>query len=403
MIPMPHKFDEIDFLLGSPDLLASIGSVPARAPFASDTVAFINTFSQTLLRQPQAKNWSDVVSLAFWCRPASLHQMAAKYADLEMRQGRGVAFHIAPANVAVNFAFSLLVGLLTGNANVVRLPGKDFPQVDIIVQALRESLEIHPAMSSAVLLVRYNKQQAINEALSEMCNTRIIWGGDATIASLRQAPLPPRALDIAFANRYSFALLDAEGYLAKDNKARIALDFYNDTLHSDQNACSSPGLVVWLGESAEVRAQARQLFWQHFDDVAAARYTLQSVSAVEKLTSFCLLSAAIPGVFRQPVTHNRLVRVELPVLTDQSLSYSGNCGYFLEFQAEQMEEILPICGAATQTLSFCGLSREFLQDFVTRNRPAGIDRIVPIGQALSFTLQWDGYDLVYMLTRICAR
>jgi hypothetical protein len=112
---------------------------------------------------------------------------------------------------------------------------------------------------------------------------------------------------------------------------------------------------------------------------------------------------AIPGVFRQPVTHNRLVRVELPVLTDESLGYSGNCGYFLEYQAQKIDEILPICGASTQTLSFCGLSRESLENFVTRNRPSGIDRIVPIGQALSFTLQWDGYDLVYMLTRICAR
>lgn len=43
-------------------------------------------------------------------------------------QGRGVAFHIAPSNVAVNFAFSLAAGLLTGNANIVRLSSKPFPR-----------------------------------------------------------------------------------------------------------------------------------------------------------------------------------------------------------------------------------------------------------------------------------
>jgi len=41
-----------------------------------------------------------------------------------------------------------------------------------------------------------------------------------------------------------------------------------------------------------------------------------------------------------------------------------------------------------------------LAEFIMAYRPAGVDRLVEIGQALQFTLQWDGFDLIYMLTRI---
>ena len=48
----------------------------------------------------------------------------------------------------MNFAYSLVAGLLNGNANVVRVPSKDFPQVTILTDAfnavLRETPEMQP-------------------------------------------------------------------------------------------------------------------------------------------------------------------------------------------------------------------------------------------------------------------
>lgn len=402
MIPMLAEPTHIDYLVGDEALLSRIAEVPARRPFSAEALAFIDTFSQHLLRLPDVKAWSDVVTLAFWCRSAALRLLQNGYSDLAGRQGRGAAFHIAPSNVAVNFAYSLLAGLLAGNANILRVPGRDFTQVRLICAALNSALQAHPQMAPYLILVRYDKSKTLNDRFSALCQTRIVWGGDNTIAALRQSPLPPRALDIAFANRYSFALVDAQGYLDHPDKVRIAHDFYNDTLQSDQNACSSPGLVVWLTASQQICEQAQRQFWQLFNQVAAERYALQPVSAVEKLTLFCQLSAATPGVKRQPVTHNRLVRVTLPRLDAESMNYAGRCGYFLEYQAGNIDEIFPICGSACQTIAYCGMDSEPLEAFLTRRCPAGVDRIVPFGQALNFTLKWDGYDLIYMLTKVRA-
>jgi len=46
--------------------------------------------------------------------------------------GRGVAFHIVPSNVPVNYAYALFTGLLCSNANVVLVPSKDFLHLEEI-------------------------------------------------------------------------------------------------------------------------------------------------------------------------------------------------------------------------------------------------------------------------------
>ena len=46
----------------------------------------------------------------------------------DLRMGRGVVFHIAPSNVAVNYAYSFAVGFVLGNANLVRLPSRRLPR-----------------------------------------------------------------------------------------------------------------------------------------------------------------------------------------------------------------------------------------------------------------------------------
>lgn len=103
--------------------------------------------------------------------------------------------------------YSLVTDLLTGNANVVRVPSRDFPQVRIINRAITDALgmEAHAGMRGYICLVRYDRSRDINDMLSAMADIRIIWSGDATVAELRRSPLGPRASEITFADRFSLA------------------------------------------------------------------------------------------------------------------------------------------------------------------------------------------------------
>ena len=51
----------------------------------------------------------------------------------------GLVFHITPSNIPTNFAYSLLFGLLTGNSNIIKVPTKIFPQIEIISSTLKNS------------------------------------------------------------------------------------------------------------------------------------------------------------------------------------------------------------------------------------------------------------------------
>jgi len=58
-----------------------------------------------------------------------------------------------------------------------------------------------------------------------------------------------------------------------------------------------------------------------------------------------------------------------------------------------------MCGERCQTLALFGVESEKINQWLSARRPKGVDRIVPFGHTLDFTLNWDGYDLVAMLTR----
>jgi hypothetical protein len=96
------------------------------------------------------------------------------------------------------------------------------------------------------------------------------------------------------------------------------------------------------------------------------------------------------------------MRVAVERLDEKLLDCLENSGYFYEYDAATLEEILPVCTRKCQTLSFIGFDANELRDFIMKAAPFGIDRIVPVGKTMDFSLIWDGRDLVRELSRIIA-
>ena len=396
MIPMRQHFDSVTYALGSAEIEMQMADVRPLPIFSAEAVAFLTALSARILADAEAKAYPDVVTLGFWCRPAALRQMRRTYEADVNRLGRGIVFHIAPSNVAVNFAYSCLAAFLAGNASIVRLPSKDFPQVDVLCRIFAETLAEFPALFPYFLFVRYGHVQEVNEHYSRMCQTRVVWGGDATIEVIRRAPLAPRANEITFADRHSLAVLDADAYLAAADKARIAQDFYNDTYLSDQNACTAPHFVIWLGTAV---AAAQDLFWCTLHALVQDRYTLQGVQAVDKLTQLYRLGACFE-VRQVPAEDNLITRVRVAKLTEEMTAYRAGSGFFIEYRAQELAEIRPLCGISCQTLSYYGVQRTALLQEILAMRPAGVDRIVSLGRTMDFALVWDGIDLIRTMSRV---
>lgn len=387
----------VNFLVGSKELLENVQSVPARKPFDEEILEFLNDVSKGIMKNPLAKAYPDVITWGFWVRKSSINSLKKRFENEDNYViGRGLAFHIAPSNVPVNYAYSLVTGLVTGNVNIVRIPSKDFPQVTIINKVINETLESYPEVARYIFLVRYNRSQRINDIFSSIADTRIVWGGDNTIAELRKSPLPPRAGEITFADRYSLAVIDSDKYLSLENKGRFADDFYNDTFLSDQNACTSPRIIVWTGKDKE---EAKNEFWSNLHELVAKKYNYQSIMGVNKLTSAYILAANKSGVHILPHEDNLIVRVKLDQVDDSIMNFRDNSGYFFEYDCEDILNIRDVVNNThCQTLGFLGDKEDILP--LLQSGLKGLDRVVPIGKTMDFDFIWDGYNLFERMTRV---
>lgn len=387
----------ITYLVGNTDTILNMSSVSARKPFDDSIVEFLNALSKKLMCMREAKDYPDIITLGFWMRKSSVQALKERFISEteDFRIGRGIAFHIAPSNVPVNYAYSLVTGLLTGNTNVVRIPSKDFPQISIINKAIEDVLAEHESIRPYICLVRYGRDQKVNGLLSLLADTRIIWGGDNTIEEIRKLPLRPRAGEITFADRYSLAVIDSGSYLAIKDKDRFAEEFYNDTFLTDQNACTSPRIVVWLGNRRE---EAKKLFWEKEHALVKDRYTFQSIMGINKLTSSYLAAAVRNDVHVEKSEDNYIVRVRINKPDSHLMDLKDNSGYFFEYDCDNIMEIRDLCDDThCQTIGLCGNSdmiRPLLESGIK-----GVDRVVSIGKTMNFDLIWDGYNLVERLTR----
>lgn len=392
--------DRVNFLVGDSRNVWNAPSMKVLQPFDDLVVDFLNTLSKHLMTDRLSRQFPDVITLGFWLRKSSVVAVKKRLSKDNNLVGRGIAFHIAPSNVPVNYAYSLFTGLICGNANIVRIPSKEFPQISVINAAISAVLqdERYRDLIPYITLVRYERDKEINDFFSGMCDVRIIWGGDSTIEELRRSPIHARAKEITFADRYSLAVIDAETYLKEENKNRVASDFYNDTYLSDQNACTSPRVVVWMGKYIP---EAKKLFWDELLKLAETKYHFQPIQGVEKLTQFCLSTAQFDTVVLDNSCGNVLYRIKTEKLTPKLMEYRGNSGYFYEYDCEDIMEIRDFCNDThCQTIGLLG-NRSLMEPLI-HSGIKGVDRIVPIGHTMEFDLVWDGYDLVSELTRTVA-
>lgn len=404
-----------------------------RKPFDEVVCGFLGEVSSVLMKDPASRQYPDIVTFGFFCRKANLHRLQKQYEGrLDGAVGRGLAFHIAPSNVPINFAYTLISGLLAGNANIVKASSKDFMQTRIVTQAIKKVLEKEEfaALTPYITVVMYDRdRQDLTEYFSSKCNVRVIWGGDQTIAKVKAAPLPPRGIDICFADRYSLAVIKAEKLVALSenisrdssldvekfekiqdvtfsNSARdtrrsleaLAQDFYNDTYLFDQNACTSPRLIYWVGDNETVE-KAKKLFWQAVYDNIKDRYQVEAETAVNKLLAVDRTALAIPDSSVEESPDNRIVRVSIGTLPENIPELREAGGFFHEFTCENLEPLAGIVTEKYQTLSYFGFDPKKLRDFVTEYGLRGIDRITPMGHTSDWGLTWDGYDLIETMAR----
>ena len=396
-------YNDLEFLTKNNSVnFEELRNEPAFEIFNPLICKWIVNISKLLLESEEVKKYPDLVAFAFYCRKSNLSKLKEEYYIKSKHTiGRGLLFHITPSNVPLNFAYSLLVGLLSGNTNIVRVPSKKFDQIELLCKFINKSFEKseYEVLLNRIIILRYHRENKINALLSKICDIRVIWGGDQTINDLRKYDLSPKSFDLTFSDRYSIALIGAKKYLEYPNKKIISMWFYNDTYLFDQNACTSPNIIFWHGEKEDVQ-KARKLFWNELENILDEKgYLSQPMISMDKLVNFYSQALHNDNIRLNIRSKNRIWTVENKALPNTIEKFKCSGGYFNEIFINDLSEISKIVNRKYQTLGYFGINKKSIISFFKNSNLSGIDRVVPLGRTMDFSLTWDGYNLIETLSR----
>lgn len=179
----------------------------------------------------------------------------------------GVLLHIPAGNMEVLPIYSVLEGLLSGNINLVKLPGADN---GITVQLLLKLISYEPELASyiAVFDTPSTDFETIKQ-LMELANAVAIWGGDEAVQAVRNyAPLNTKLIE--WGHKLSFAYLDRPE-VETDQLEALA----RHIIDTKQLLCSSCQVIYVNTESFEEVCKVGEEFSRILEKVSHS----QSLSA----------------------------------------------------------------------------------------------------------------------------
>lgn len=366
------------------------------SPFAPLTIEFCQKLSQIF----SAHNDPDIAALGFWLRPAHVHELKkqneARNNDRSVYTSRGLAFHITASNVDTLFVYSWILSLLAGNGNVVRVPTKQSKAIEDILSQIRHLVGKKQFISIAqtTCLIRYEHQKNITAALSAHADIRIVWGSNPTIEAIRSFPLNPYGKEISFPDRFSYAAIAVESYkcMSSLQKERLAAAFFRDAYSFDQHACSSPRMIYWVGDPESILKISIEFYQRLQAEIERRCCQLPLSDILHKQTSLYALCAHWP-VHSVNRISNELTIVSMHDISAIPPNHPGG-GLFYHAAINDLEELAHFAAPHEQTLTFAGFESLAITHLAQHLNGRGPKRFVPIGEAMNFTAEWDGLNLL---------
>ena len=376
--------------------------------FNQDSANFLSEVSKQILKNREAASLTEMVALAYFLRKANIEAIKNEFisgiSQDQVCVPAGTAFHIAPSNVDTIFMYSWALSLLAGNPNIVRItqtPGYQLELLLSIIGKVMNNSEFNN-ITGANTVITYPHDEEINAGLSAVADLRIIWGGDDTIRNIRRFPAKTTTRDIVFADKISFAIVNAHEYLLfnEQKTKETARLFYNDAYQFNQMACSSPQVVFFAGDD-KINKNASIKFWSALESELKRRNHSDEPSVVINRMVKMFGQVAAGGEFdvKRSSEFQKPTVINIGLNEIENLGIACGGGYFYECFIDSPENLNGIIVQKNQTLTYIGFISSEMKELAANLCGKGLDRLVPVGQALSFMQVWDGYVLLNEFTR----
>lgn len=395
---MSNSFQSMHILAPNKANIETFSVTPLLTPFADDVLAFLQALSQYLLKNARCKTHPELVALGYWLRASHLKTLQANYQSSNVNHSQivtkalGTVVHFTPANVDTMFVYSWVMSLLMGNRNVIRVASSESTIKTLLLESLNQLFsDKFKQIGAANLFVSYDKSSNSSQLLSMQADARVIWGGDETVNGIRALPCKPRCRDISFADRYSACVINGNELNSSEKAKQLSELLWRDTKPYAQQACSSPRVIYWLGDTKWQQELFKQV------NLLAKQESADITSANNHLVVSQLLQSS--GQSAQSLIMDAICVIPVQNIQSTQLDWHLGGGLFLLQSITDIDVIADFATDKLQTLSYWQCDKNALLKLVSNPSIQGIDRIVPVGQALDFNMNWDGYNLFSSLSR----
>ncbi len=370
-------------------------------PFNEDILKSIDSLSKKIIHSKEAKRSSEIMALGFWMRKSNIYSYKKRYDEdvTKFSNGLGMLFHVPPSNIETGFAYSLFFGLITGNTNILRLPKNSKKIANFLISKINSLKKYQKKiLKELIYLVTFERNDELINDISNIADARLIWGSDETINFFKSLKTKISCRDMFFSDKFSLCLINSDDIvkLSKNEMNVLTKKFYNDTYLIDQNACSSPHLILWTGKNIE---NAKKKFWKKMSIVIKQNYNLKHFAAIDKFNSAMIYSASKNEKIKIDNNENYLIRINLKKLDKKIDKLKGKWGLFYEFNNKNKFIINLPFSKKYQTMTYFGYKKNEIEKMIDNSNIHSLNRLVPVGSSLDMNLYWDGYDIVSTLTR----
>jgi phenylacetate-coenzyme A ligase PaaK-like adenylate-forming protein len=165
----------------------------------------------------------------------------APYQGFLRAQALGVVLHVSAGNVFVSGADSLVHGLVTRNAGLLKVSRAD-PLFPLLFARSLQEVDESGVLAGAIAILSFRGGDAeVEAALKRRVDAVAVWGGESAVQSWRR-DLPMRVRLLGYGPKYSFSVLTS-GALAASNLDAVCEAAALDVALWEQRACSSPQVI----------------------------------------------------------------------------------------------------------------------------------------------------------------
>lgn len=365
---------------------------------------------KTILTDKTLNQIEGVTYISWWLRKDHLEKMYQLNCPPEnphlhlLPQPRGIVCHWIASNIPTLAFFSLVLGILSQNGNILKIPPQNRHLIIHLLDHISKASFTHrqhkytgKELLTAVALVSFpSEHKELNLNFSQIADCKVIWGGAGAVSSITALPQKEHCEIITLGPKYSFGVFD-QAMIESPKFLPLLQKMATDIVLFNQTACSSPQV----------------LFFE------PSKYSLTDIGHMLKN---CFVNVP-PKLLHQPLPISTIAKiitaraqfaldlhkdVIAPTDTSWTILVSNTCSLeepihgktiFIKPVKNILTAIPPLITHKIQAISL-GIANPKTRDtFIKQVTYRGVDRIVTPGHIHEFDLPWDGILLLNRLIR----